>query len=171
MQWKICDRQNFLLNGNKFCGFFSLKSSRSNIISMHSICFSTETSETKMMSKFLFLKKLETLKKGNLSENIHASRLQSGNDAYDDIVDDFEKIVDLDNSEGGWTVYEWVKRGLINDVSILVNDIKEPCDNKVLSQEISTRVVHLHPPKKDYPDLSTIHNRYLENIKFEFSTL
>ena len=37
-----------------------------------------------------------------------------------------------------------------NDVSILGNDIKEPGDNKVLSQEISTHVVHLHPSKKYY---------------------
>ena len=40
------------------------------------------------------------------------------------------------------------KRGLINDVSLLVNDSKEPGDNKVCSQDISTRVVHFHQPKK-----------------------
>ena len=34
---------------------------------------------------------------------------------------------------------------LINDVILLGNDIKEPGDNKVVAQDISTRVVHLHP--------------------------
>ena len=77
--------------------------------------------------------------------DIRASRLQSGNDAYNNIVDAFDKIVHLFNSEGGWTVYGWVKGGLINDVSLLGNDIKEPSDNKVLSQDISTRAIHLHP--------------------------
>ena len=124
-----------------------------------------------MMSKFRSLKILETFIKGNLSVDIRASRLQSGNDAYDNIVDACDEIVDLVNSEGGWTVYGWVKRGLINDVSLLDNDIKDPGDNKVLSQEISTHVVHLHPSNKYYLDLSTIHGRYLDNLKFDFSTL
>ena len=103
--------------------------------------------------------------------DIHASRLQSGNDAYDDIVDAFDEIFDLVHSEAGWNVYGWIRGGLINDVSILGNDIKEPGDNKVLSQEISTHVVYLHPSKKDYPDLSTIQGRSLDNLKFDFSTL
>ena len=103
--------------------------------------------------------------------DIHASMLQSGNDDYDDIVDDFDKIVDLVNSEVGWTVYGWGKRGLINDVNILGNDIKETVDNKVISKEISTHVVHIHPPKKYYLDLSKIHGRSLHNLKFDFSTL
>ena len=58
-----------------------------------------------------------------------------------------EESVDSVNSEVGWTVYVWVKRGFINDVSLLGNDIKEPGDNEVLSHEISTNVVHLHPLK------------------------
>ena len=124
-----------------------------------------------MMSKFSSLNFLETFTKGNLSVDICASRLQSGNDSYNDIVDAFDEIFDLLNSEGGWIVYGWGKRGLINDVILLGNDIKEPGDNKVLYQDISTHVVHIHPLKKDYLDLSTIHGRSLDNIKFDFSTL
>ena len=84
-----------------------------------------------MMSKFSSLKNLETFKKGNLSAEICASSLQSGNDAYSNIVDDFDEIFDSVKSEGGWINYGWGKRGLINDVSLLGNDIKEPSDNKV----------------------------------------
>ena len=73
---KFCDSHNFLLNSNKSCGCFSLKSSRSNIIYMHSIYFSIDTGETKMMSKFRSLRFLETFTKGNLSVDIRASRLQ-----------------------------------------------------------------------------------------------
>ena len=58
--------------------------------------------------------------------DIRESRLQSGNDAYNDIVD-------LVNSKGGWTVYVWGKRCLINDVSLLGNYIKEPGENKIIS--------------------------------------
>ena len=103
---------------------------------MQSICFPTGTGETKMMSKFSSLKFLETLIKGNLSVEICASRLQSGNAAYDDIVDSLEEIIDIVNSKGVWTVYVWGKIGLINDVSILGNDNKEPGDNNLLSQDI-----------------------------------
>ena len=103
--------------------------------------------------------------------DIRASRSQSGNDTYGDIVDNFDIIVDLANSKGGWTIYGWGKIGLINNVSLLSNDIKEPGDNKVLSQEKSTRVVHLHPLKKDYLDPSTIRGGSLDNLKFDFSAL
>ena len=102
---------------------------------------------------------------------IRASRLKSGNDSYDDIVDAFGKILDLVNSEDGWNVYGWGKIGLINDVSLFGDDIKEPGDNKVLSQEISTHVVHLCPLKKGYIKFSTIRGMSLDNLKFDFSTL
>ena len=72
---------------------------------MHSICFYSDTGGTKMMRKFSSLKILETFTKGNLSVDIRAPMLQSGNDAYDDIVGAFDEIVDLVNSEDGWTVY------------------------------------------------------------------
>ena len=155
---KLYDRQNFLLNSNKLCGCFSLKPRRSNIISMHSICFSTDTGETKMMSKFISLKVLDIFTKGNLSVDIHASRLQSGNDSYDDIVDYFDKVFNLLNSKGGWNVYGWEKLCLINDVSLLGHDIKDPGDKRVLSQEISTNVVHIHQLKKDYCKFPCSHN-------------
>ena len=138
---------------------------------MHYIFLSTDTGETKIMSKFRYLKILETLKKGNLSVEICASRLQPGNNAYDNIVDSLEEIVDLVNSEGGWNVYGWGEWGLISYVRLLGNDIKEPGDNKVISQEISTHLVHIHPSKKYYLELYTIQGRSLENLKFEFSTL
>ena len=106
---------------------------------------------------------LETFTKGNLSVDIRASRLQSGNDAYKDNADSLEQIVDLVHSEGVWIVYGWVKRALINDGSLLGNDTKETGDNMVISQEISTHALQLHPLKKYHLDLSTIQGRSLDN--------
>ena len=103
--------------------------------------------------------------------DIRASMLQSGNYAYNDIVDAFDNFFDLFNSKGGWNVYGWGKRFFKNDVSLLVNDIKEPVINKVLSQKFSPHVVHIHPSKKYYLDLSKIYGRSLDNLKFNFSTL
>ena len=82
-----------------------------------------------------------------------------------------EKIVDLVNSEVAWNVYEWGKRGLNNDVSLLGKDTKKTGDNKVISQDISNHIVHLHPLNKVYLELSTIHGSCPENLKFDFSTL
>ena len=138
---------------------------------MHSICLSTDSCKTKMVSKFSSLKKIDTFTKGNLSVEICASRLRLVNDSYRDIVDTFEEFFDLVHSKGGQTVYGWCKRGVTNDVSILGNDIKDPGDNKVLSQYISTNVVPVHPSMKDYIDLSKIHGRSLDNLKFDFLTL
>ena len=87
-----------------------LKSSHSNFIFMHSICFSTEIGETKMTRKFRSLKFLEIFTKGNFSVDIHASRLQSCNDAYNDIVDVFDEIVDLVNYEGWWLFMNGAKK-------------------------------------------------------------
>ena len=103
--------------------------------------------------------------------DIGASIFRSFNDAYKDIVDSFDEVVYLVNSKSGWTFYWWCKRGLIKYVNLLGNDIKEPGDNKVLSKDISTIVVHIHPSKKDYINISTIHGRSLDNLKFDFFTL
>ena len=97
--------------------------------------------------------------------------MKSGNDVYRKIADAFDKKIDLFNSEVGWTVYGWGKRGLIGDFSILVDDIKDPGDNKFPSQDITTHVLHLHPSNKYYLGLSKIHGRPLDNLKFDFSTL
>ena len=88
---------------------------------------------------------MEAFTKGNVSLDICDPRFQLGNDSYDNIADSLEEIVDLDNSKGVWTVYGQIKRGFINDVSLLGNDIKEPGDDKIIFQEILTHVVHPHP--------------------------
>ena len=72
---------------------------------MHSIFFSTDACETKMMSKFSSLKNLETFTKGKISVDIGASIFRSFNDAYKDIVDSFDEVVYLVNSKSGWTFY------------------------------------------------------------------
>ena len=67
---------------------------------------------------------------------IYASRLKSFNETYDYIVDYLEEIDGLVNYQGGWTVYGWGNIVLVNDVSLLGNDIREPGDNTVLSHKI-----------------------------------
>ena len=60
---------------------------------------------------------------------------------------------------------------MVIDVIVLGNYIKEPGDNKVLSQDMSTRVVHIQPSNKYYLDLSKKIGRSLDDIKFDFLLL
>ena len=172
---KFCDRQNSETTRSKgrSCGCFSLKSSRSNIISVHSITFTTNTGETKMMPKFSSLKFMELYTKGKLSIDMRASRLQSGNDIYDDIIDCLENIITLVNNNGGWSVYGWGKQGVINDVVMLGNDSKEQGnDSKVLSENVSIHAVHIHQTNREYLDCSTAHGQELDApLKNDFSLL
>ena len=170
---KFCDRQNTELTKfkGKSCGCFSLKSSRSNIISVHSITFTTSTGERKMMTKFSSLKFMELYTKGKLSIDVRASRLQSGNDIYDDLTVSIEEVTDLVNNDGGWVIYGWGKQGVINDVVMLGNESKEQVDNKVLSENVSTHIVHIHPANRDYLDPDTIRAKRLDDLKYDFSSL
>lgn len=171
---KFCDRQNIETTRfkSKSCGCFSLKSSRSNIISVHSITFTTSSGERKMMPKFSSLRFMELFTKGKLSIDVRASRLQTGSEIYDEILDSIEDIVDLINDDGGWVIYGWGKQGVINDIVMLGNDAaKDKGENKVLAQTMQTHIVHLHPVKKEYLDPTCEKGRALENMKYDFSTL
>jgi len=85
---------------------------------------------------------MELYTKGKLSIDVRTSRLQSGNDIYDDILSCLEDIMDLVNDDDGWVVYGWGKQGVINDVVMLGNEAnKEQTDNKVLSEHVSTHVI------------------------------
>jgi len=124
------------------------------------------------MMKFSSLKFMELYTKGKLSIDVRTSRLQSGNDIYDDILSCLEDIMDLVNDDDGWVVYGWGKQGVINDVVMLGNEAnKEQTDNKVLSVHVSTHVVHLHPAHSDYRNPDSLRAKHLEDLKYDFSSL
>ena len=100
-----------------------------------------------------------------------ATRLQSGNEIYENILDAMEKIVDTINDDGGWTLYGWGKRGLINDTSLLEFDSKKPEEKKVLSQEVTTHIVHIHPTNRKYMKDNTTEAKNLHDMKFDLSTV
>ena len=75
------------------------------------------------------------------------------------------------NNDGGWVIYGWGKQGVINDVVMLGNESKEQVDNKVLSENVSTHIVHIHPANRDYLDPDTIRAKRLDDLKYDFSSL
>ena len=107
---------------------------------------------------------------GNMSIDVRASQLHHGSDHYEDITDTVENIVELINSDGGWTIHGWGKKGFINDSSLVGNDTNDS-DNRVVAQEVTTHIVHIHPTNRQYLDSSSTRGASLEEMKFDVLNL
>ena len=168
----FCDRQNIEYNLLKAaCGCFSHKASLNNIVAILTFIYVLSNGFQRIMHKFSSLQFMNMFTKGNLSIDVRASRLQGGNEMYENIIDAIEDIVDTINNDGGWTLYGWGKRGLINDSSLLEFDSKEPEEKKILSQEVSTHIVHIHPTNRKYMNGDTEEGKKLHGMKFDLSTV
>ena len=91
---------------------------------------------------------------GYFSIDIRASQLQSGSEIYDDILDALENVIDLENENGGWSIYGWGKKGFINDLSLIGSE-NNTQDTKVVAQEVTTHFVHIHPSNRDFLDINS----------------
>jgi len=102
----FCDYQNIDQYISKACGYFSYKSSRSNIALAQTIIFSTDRGEKKMIEKFSLIQFLSLFCKGHMSFDLYASYLQLGYKAYDDFFDAHTAILDLINDDKGFDITE-----------------------------------------------------------------
>ena len=169
---RFCDRQRPEENlTRRSCGCFSNKASRSNVTALHTIIFTTANGDRKMMHNFSSLKFMELYLTGNMSIDIRASQLHHGNEYYENIVDAVEEIVEMINQDGGWTVYGWGKKGFINDQSLVGNDFSNDNDSRVVAQEVTTHVVHIHPTNHEYLDSSTDRGTNLNDLKYNVMNL
>ena len=168
---RFCDRQRPEENlTRRSCGCFSNKASRSNVTALHTVVFSTADGERKMMQSFSSLKFMDLYLTGNMSIDVRASQLHHGSDHYESISDTIGDIVQLINLDGGWTVHGWGKKGFINDSSLVGNDSNET-DTRVVAQEVTTHIVHIHPTNRQYLDPSSTRGAALENMKFDVVNL
>ena len=106
--------------------------------------------------------------KGHLVQHIRASYLQ-GTQNYRNIQLSLKVVVSLINENGGWTIYGWGKRGLINDTSLLGQADTE--ENKALSKEVTTHVLHLHPKNDLFADSNSYCYKSHQELKFDLSTI
>ena len=92
-----------------------------------------------------------------MSIDIRSSQLQNGNDAYDEIIDSIEEILETTNDDGSWSITGWSKHRLINDAALLNasnsgisgNISRDQSDsNKVLSKEVTTHIIQIQPTKR-----------------------
>ena len=83
------------------------------------IIFSTPSGDIKLR-KNLSSQRLFNLRiKCFLSIVIRLSKIQNGNDAYDDIIESLETIFELVNDDGGLTITAQSRCGLINDAALI----------------------------------------------------
>ena len=128
--------------------------------------FPPSNGERKMMQNFGSLKFMDLFLYGNMSIDVKAAQLHHGDKNYENITDAIQDIVEMVNQDGGWTIYGWGKKGFINDSSLVGNN-SDDANTRVVAQEVTTRVIHIHQTNRQYLDVSTACGTNLENLKFK----
>ena len=102
-------------------------------------------------------------------------------EAFIHMFEAMERCIQLINSNGGFTVVGWYKRGVINDKSLItarnlsntsnaaLNTTEE--DLHVDSGEISYHIVHISPTNKDFLDDSKVLGVRLNALKYNVSAI
>ena len=100
--------------------------------------------------------------------------LSSGSLSYEKITHAMDDMIDFVNDNGGWSIYVWGKKGLINDAILLgvASDTKSKEETvKVAAEEVTTHVVHFHPTDFSLLDVKSELGKELNEMKFDLSTL
>ena len=171
----FCDRQRIdEIKMCSMCGCFSTKANYSNVIPLWILSFLTSNGVNKVVKDFSSLQSFNLFTKGKMSIDVRARMLSSGSRQYELITDAMDNIVDFVNDNGGWSVYGWGKKGLINDATLIgvASDTKSKEENaKVAAEEVTTHIVHFHPTDRSLLDPDTDHGRKLYDMKFDLNTL
>ena len=159
----FCDRQRVreVIKLNKGCGCYGMNSRISNLTVAHSIIvkdnndrnqFSVEDYSSLTFSRLY-------LTEGAFDATTRINDLQQL-DVFDALEDAVDNVVQKINTNGGFTITGWYKRGQINDQSN--KDDKDGAE-KVESAEIGYHIVNIIP--------TTCKEDMYENEKFDFSKL
>ena len=114
----FCDRQkNSDWNGIKGCGCYGMSPNSTSLAIQHAITI-TANDETFQMDDFSSQRFSNIYLNNTIpgSAKLHMLQLT---DAYVLLLDAITECVDYVNSNGGFTVVGWYKRGLINEKSLL----------------------------------------------------
>jgi len=140
----FCDRQRSMeiSRGSRSCGCYSMNIRVSSIALLHRVEVSASGVHLFSMDDFSSLNFCNLYLKTPFSWNIRANLLDFTH-AYYKLQECIENTIDYINSNGGFTVIGWYKRGEINDIS---NDDSQ---NEVESSEIGHHIVSIYPTNRD----------------------
>ena len=155
----FCDRQRLSdWNNSKGCGCYGMSPNSSSLVFQHSISIKIVDNDFKM-NDFSSNKFSKLYLAGDIPGSVKIYQLQL-TEAFIDMYKSMGKFVELINSNDGFTVVGWYKRGVINDRSMIStsanatasnNNSYTPIDDiQVDSGDISYHIVHISTTNKDF---------------------
>ena len=84
-----------------------------------------------------------------LPGNTPVSTLRPTKDFWD-IEDCISNVLNLINSNGGWTVIEWYKRHIVTDKSLLEVPLSNVVSTQVAAGQINYNIVQMMPTNKSF---------------------
>ena len=139
----FCDRQRAVEvgRGNRACGCYSMQTRIGNIVLVHQVNVSKGDKDIVTMDDFSSLQFSSLYLKDDFTSTIRFNLLDYTT-SYFTLQKDADDVVEYINTNGGFTVIGWYKRGEINDVS---NDDSQ---NEVESSEIGYHIVYIFPTNR-----------------------
>ena len=171
----LCDKQRVNdWTGSRGCGCYHMTQYRSNIAFQHHIHFETPDGERIIHSDFSSTKFSLLYLSNHLPGALRISALRSS-ESFWDIEDQIEKVIKYVNSNLGWTVIGWYKRGVINDKSLLSSTTNHTMNNnentEVGSGKVNFHVTQLLPSDKNLLDTNHEKGIELNDLKYDISLI
>ena len=174
----FCDKQRvYDWVDARGCGCYHMIQQRSNLAINHSIRVYISPATTISMANF----SSTAFSKLYLSSNIPATTQISAlrhTDAFFDLLDCIEEVVNFINEHGGFTVVGWYRRGVINDRTLVANNAtngnfnnNNSEDVQVDNGEINYHVISLRPTNQALLNPVSLIGAALKGLKFDVSTI
>ena len=107
--------------------------------------------------------------KQRIPSAIQRSSLQQS-DAFWDVEDCIQNVVEFVNDNGGWTIVGWCKRGSIKDKSLIeAGNNSNSNDDAVSSGQLGYHIVEVLPSNQVLLNANTVLGRNLNELKSVFS--
>lgn len=177
----FCDRQRISdWNNSRGCGCYGMSPNSTSLVFQHSISINT-IDQTLKMDDFSSNKFSKLYLNGDIPGSVKIYMLQL-TEAFINMYESMERCIDLINSNGGFTVVGWYKRGVINDKSLIAtNSIANGTTNntsftntddvQVDSGDISYHIVNISPTNKNFLDSTSVLGGRLNALKFDVTSI
>ena len=143
----LCDKQQCEdWNGTRGYGCYHMRPDISSVVFQHSV-FVSVGNDRIIHSNFSSTKFSSFYLSRRLPGSRPVSTLRATQDFWD-IEDCISNVLDLINSNGGWTVIGWYKRGVITDKSLLEVPLLNEVSTQVAAGQISYHIVQMMPKNK-----------------------
>ena len=166
-----CDKQRCGdWNGIKGCGCFAMNQNCSNLVLVHSIWVYGSNKNRIMQTEFSSTKFSLTYLKQRIPSMIQKSALQQSN-AFWDIEDCIEAVVDFVNENGGFTIVGWYKRGSIKDKSLIEAGNTSTNEDIIASGQLNYHIVEVLPTNQELLDPNSRLGMEMHKLKYDVSGL